>query len=53
MFNLDYFKSEYMWATDSISVSVGFDGAEHNGFLNNFLNNENFLIFLRYLEASN
>jgi len=31
MFNLDYFKSEYIRATDSVSVSVGLDGAKYNG----------------------
>jgi len=50
MFNLDYFKSEYMRATDSVSVSVGLDCAEYSDI---FLNNEYFQIFLRYFGAPN
>jgi len=30
MFNLDYFTSEYIRATDFVRVSVGLDSAEHS-----------------------
>jgi len=39
MFNIDYFKSEYMRATDSVSVSIALDGEKHSGIC---LNNEYF-----------